>query len=165
MKKSEEMTKLKNVFVSHHSKDEAHIRKLRSLLSKKDYKIRNSSMDSSKRRPYKLKEKTIKRYLSMRMKRASTCVVLIGKKTHTRDWVNWEIEIAKRQGKRIVGVYLYGEKETAKIPDALNRYGDSVVAWGKSENIINVIDGKENRWDTPNGNSRGNYWNGSRSNC
>lgn len=159
------MSKHKNVFVSHHSKDEAHIGKLRSLLSRKDFKIRNSSMDSSKRRPYKLKEATIKRYLQIRMRRASTCIVLIGKKTHSRKWVNWEIEIAKKLGKRIVGVYLYGEKESAKIPDALNKYGDSVVAWGKSENIINVIDGKENRWDTPNGNERGNYWDGTQSNC
>jgi hypothetical protein len=35
-------------------------------------------------------------------------VVLIGKETHSRPWVNWEIEEAAKQGKRIVGVYEHG---------------------------------------------------------
>lgn len=159
------MPKYKNVFISHHSKDEAHIGKLRKLVSRNGYEIRNNSMDTSKRRPYRVKEETIKRLLRIRMRRASTCIVLIGKKTHERKYVDWEIKNAFRQGKRIVGIYLYGEKETAKVPEALDKYGDSLIAWGKSENIINVIDGKENRWDTPSGNSREHYWDGSRSNC
>ncbi|MGD8782638.1 MAG: hypothetical protein PVH88_27245 [Ignavibacteria bacterium] len=42
------MEKTKNVFISHHSKDEENIAKLKSLLEKKGYHIKNSSIDSSK---------------------------------------------------------------------------------------------------------------------
>ena len=51
------------------------------------------------------------------------------------DWVNWEIECAHREGKRIVGVWEWGAKD-CELPDA--RYGDAVVGW-HGENIINAI--------------------------
>ena len=42
------MEKTKNVFISHYSKDEKNIDKLKNLLSKKGYTIKNSSVDSSR---------------------------------------------------------------------------------------------------------------------
>ena len=42
------MEKKKNVFISHFGKDDAHIGKLKDLLAKKGYTLRNSSIDSSK---------------------------------------------------------------------------------------------------------------------
>jgi hypothetical protein len=44
----------------------------------------------------------------MKMSWAGTVIVLVGKKTYTRPWVNWEIEQAHKQGKNIFGVYEHG---------------------------------------------------------
>lgn len=159
------MSKHKNVFISHHSKDEEHIGKLQNLLSKNGFVTRNSSMDTSKRRPYRVEPETIKRLLRMRMKWSSTCIVLIGKKTHSREFVDWEIKNASRQGKRIVGIYLHGEKETAKVPDALNKFGDSLISWRDSQTMIDVIDGRTNKWVNSNGSNRDPFWDGTQSNC
>ena len=57
----------------------------------------------------------------MKISWASTVVVLIGKETHSRPWVNWEIGQANKQGKRIVGVYARGATEADK-PAALEKY-------------------------------------------
>lgn len=77
----------------------------------------------------------------MKMSWAGTVIVLIGKETHARPWVNWEIEEAHRQGKSIVGVYENGLKDKVELPDALKTYGTAQVVGWDSEAIINAING------------------------
>src|SRR5690242_604451 len=103
----------KHVFISHQHKDDAEVTNLTSLLSRKGYDIRNSSIRAKPANQRRLdqglvKEETIRRLLRMKISWASTVVVLIGNQTHTRPWVNWEIEQANKQNKRIVGVYVRG---------------------------------------------------------
>ena len=88
----------------------------------------------------------------MKISWAATVVVLVGKETHTRPWVNWEIEQAHQQGKRIVGVYERGGVD-APLPKALEDYGTKVVAWN-SDSIIDAIEGSENTFENPDGTSR-----------
>jgi hypothetical protein len=92
----------------------------------------------------RVKDETIKRLLRMKISWSSTVVVLIGKETHSRPWVNWEIEQAARQGKRIVGVYAYGGTDAEK-PDALEKYGAS---------IVDAIEGKSNNFESSDGTTR-----------
>lgn len=141
------MSKLirKNVFISHHHKDDAQVDRLTSLLNKRGYDIRNSSIrakpSNQERLDKKLvKDETIKRLLRMKMSWAGTVIVIVGKETHTRPWVNWEIELAHKQGKNIVGVYERGLKDKVEIPSALEKYSTSQIGWN-SENIIDAISG------------------------
>ena len=76
----------------------------------------------------------------MKMSWAGTVIVLVGKETHKRPWVNWEIEEAHRQGKKIVGVYEEGLKDKVELPDALKNFGTSQVDWNP-EKIIGAING------------------------
>lgn len=87
----------------------------------------------------------------MKISWSSTVVVLIGKDTHTRPWVNWEINKANEQGKRIVGVYARGGTE-ADIPKSLEAYASAIVNWN-SDSIIGAIDG-ENNFKNPEGHDR-----------
>lgn len=146
------MDKSKNVFISHHGKDDEHIGKLKDLLAKRGYSLKNSSIDSSKRNGL-TNENAIKRLLRMRINWAGTFLCLIGKETHTREWVDWEIKKAAQQGKKIVGIYLYGEKDSATIPQALEDYGSTVRAWN-TDSIIDAIENTNNIWSNPDGNSR-----------
>jgi len=80
----------------------------------------------------------------MKISWAGTIVVLIGKETHSRPWVDWEIAEANRQGKRIVGVWAHGAQES-DLPENLRRYADAVVGW-QSDRVLDAIDGKINNW-------------------
>jgi len=88
----------------------------------------------------------------MKISWAGTVVVLIGKETHSRPWVDWEIEQANKQGKRIVGVYVRGGTEADK-PAALEKYASSIVGWN-SESIMGAIDGTANPFQNPDGSPR-----------
>lgn len=154
----------KNVFVSHHHKDDRLIDSLTSLLSRKDYSIRNSSIrtnpDNQERfSSGQVPESTIRRLLRMKMRWASTVIVIIGKETASRPWVNWEIEEAFSQGKTIVGVYENGLKEKVDLPPALNDLATSIVGWD-SRSIISAIEGSpdfQNPDGTPRPSSTGSH--------
>jgi hypothetical protein len=99
----------------------------------------------------RVSDAVIARILRMKISWAGTVVVLIGKETHSRNWVNWEIEKANEQGKRIVGVFLRGGTE-ADIPKSFEDYGSALVNWN-SESIIKALDG-ENNFKNPDGSDR-----------
>ena len=146
--------KRRHVFISHHHADDAEVTKLTDLLSKRGYDIRNSSIRAKPANQRRLelglvKDETIRRLLRMKISWASTVVVLVGKETHLRPWVNWEIEQANRQGKRIVGVYIRGGTQ-ADLPPALEKYASARVAWN-TDSIIDAIDGKNNPFQNPDG--------------
>lgn len=147
----------KNVFISHHHRDDAYVDRLSGMLSRAGHDIRNSSIRAKPANQRRLdaglvKEATIKRLLRMKMRWASTVIVLIGTQTHSRPWVNWEIEMANRLNKRIVGVYAGGTE--AEIPAAFERYGDALVSW-RSDSLANAIEGLDSPFQNPDGSPRG----------
>jgi hypothetical protein len=149
--------KQRRIFISHHHADDAEVGNLTSLLSNRGYDIRNSSIRAKPANQRRLeqglvKPETIRRLLRMKISWARTVVVLIGKDTHSRPWVNWEIEQANKQGKRIVGVYVQGGKEADK-PAALEKYASAIVGWN-TESIMAAIDGTENHFQNPDGSTR-----------
>jgi hypothetical protein len=148
----------KNVFISHHHKDDANVDKLTSLLKKNGCEIRNSSIRAKPANQDRLdkglvKDSTIQRLLRMKMSWAGTVIVLVGKETHRRPWVNWEIKEANRQGKNIVGVYENGLKGKVELPEALEKYGTSQVAGWDSSSIIDAINGSPT-FENPDGSPR-----------
>ena len=139
-------TNTKNVFISHHHKDDPHVDKLTDLLSKNGFNIRNSSIRAKPANQQRLdkglvKDAVIKRLLRMKISWAGSAIVLVGEETHSRPWVNWEIEEAHRLGKNIVGVYEHGLKDKVDIPSALEKYSTSLVGWD-SEAIMAAIGGE-----------------------
>ena len=148
----------RHIFISHHHADDAEVNKLISLLTRSNHDIRNSSIRAKPANQRRLdhglvSDETIKRLLHMKISWAGTVVVLIGKDTHLRPWVNWEIEQANIQGKRIVGVYVRGGTE-ADIPDSLEKYASTIVGWD-TECIVAAIDGTKNLFQDPAGSARG----------
>ncbi len=154
--------KLKNVFISHFNKDEENIKKMQDLLASKGYVIKNSSIDSTK--PNRANnDEYIRRLLRMRIQWAGTFICLIGPKTHTRPWVDWEIEQAFKKGKQIVGVYINGAKDS-DVPENFEKYGNSLVGWD-SNRIIGAIEGKLTNFENSSGSIRVPYWNPIRYSC
>jgi hypothetical protein len=142
------MGKEKNVFISHYNKDDEHIGNLKDLLARKGYTIKNGSIDSSKPNRV-ISGEAIKRLLRLRINWAGTFICLIGKDTHTRPWVDWEIEQAKAKGKTIIGVKVFGEGD-ATLPKNFEKYGDCLTGWN-SDKIIHALEGHDIGWSDPSG--------------
>ncbi len=151
-----EESKRRHLFISHHHQDDSEISKLTNLLSGRGYDVRNSSVRMKPENQRRMEEnrvsdKVIERVLRMKISWAGTVVVLIGKDTHSRPWVNWEIDKANEQGKRIVGVFVRGGTE-ADIPPSLEKYGSAIVNWN-TDSIMGAIDGN-NTFQNPDGTNR-----------
>lgn len=160
-------SKRRHVFISHHHKDDSEVTNMTDLLNRHGYDIRNSSIRAKPANQRRLeqglvKEATIRRLLRMKISWAGCIVVLVGKQTHSRPWVDWEIKEANRQGKRVVGVYARGGKES-DIPKNLDRFGDALVGWD-AKAITDAIGG-ENTWCDPGGEPRQSPWPVSRGQC
>lgn len=141
-----------NIFISHYGKDEEEIPKLKKLLTDRGYKLFDSSITkedpNNAHNPDYIKSK----YLKPAINFAGTVLVLIGPKTHEREYVDWEIKYASKNGdKRVIGVYMRGATDS-DIPQALSDYGDACVAWN-SDKLIDAIEG-DNIWNDSNGNYR-----------
>jgi hypothetical protein len=146
-----------HVFISHYHKDDTDIDKLTNLLNSRGYDVRNSSIrvnpDNQERlRKGLVKPETIRRLLRMKISWASKVIVLIGKKTHSRPWVDWEIQQANEKGKPIIGVYAEGANG-ADVPPSFEEYGTKLVAWDP-EQIISALEGTDSPFQTPAGESR-----------
>ena len=139
----------KNVFISHVHEDDAGLAKLQKLLSKHGLEIRDSSINSSNPNNAKSPDYIKPQVLAPQIKWASTLLVYITPKTRGSNWVDWEIEYAHKEGKRIVGVWAHGHSE-CEMPDALKDYGDAVVSWNGPQ-IIDAINGANNDWQNADG--------------
>lgn len=162
-----ENTNRRHLFISHHHADDAEVTKLTNLMGNSGYDVRNSSVrmkpENQRRMDEKrVSDKVIERILRMKISWASTVVVLIGKDTHQRKWVNWEIEKANEQGKRIVGVFARGATES-DIPPSLEKYGSAIVNWN-TDSIVAAIDG-QNDFQNSDGTNRQGPNSGTTSTC
>ncbi|WP_336833528.1 TIR domain-containing protein [Sphingobacterium siyangense] len=130
-----------NIFISHYYKDDDKVQKLKAKLKKSGYEVRNFSVDSTKHKDGRTPTKqVIERYLRIRITLAKTFICVIGDKTHTRPWVDFEIKEAIRQGKQIIGIYNHGDKDKVIIPDALRRHGVDILGWNSTDKLGEIIE-------------------------
>lgn len=145
------MSKKHNVFISHHGKDDKYVQRLKERLINKGYQIRNSSIDSTKYKNRIPSDKVIARYLRKGINWAGTFICLVGEKTHTRPWVNYEIRNAHLQGKEIIGIYKHGCNNSVELPEALKRYKGSMIGWNSLDKLGDVMQGKTTTNENPDG--------------
>ena len=145
-------TNRKNVFISHVHEDDEGITDLKDLCKKHDLEARNYSITSDKFNRAKSEDYIKSQILGPRIRQCSVLVVYISPKTKSSDYVNWEIEYAQKEDKRIVGVWARGDAQ-CDVPDALKNHADAVVGW-QGNNIIDAINGKLNQWTNPDGSPR-----------
>jgi MTH538 TIR-like domain (DUF1863) len=140
---------IKNVFVSHVHEDDAGLKKLKDLLGNQGMTIRDGSIHTGKENDAKSPEYIKSQILGPQIDWAETFIVYVTPKTKGSEWVDWKIEYAAKQGKRIVGIWGHGDNN-CEVPDALKDYADAVVPWN-SDKIIDAINGKTTEWDNPDG--------------
>ena len=143
---------IRNVFISHIHEDDEGLSNLKSLLGKNGLQIRDSSITADNPNNA-TDERYIKtQILAPRIRWAGVLIVYVSPGTKESEYVDWEIEYAHKENKRIVGVWAYGANN-ADTPRALDEYADAVVGWN-SGRIIDAISGKINDWTGPDGEPR-----------
>ena len=145
------MSKTKNIFISHHGVDDKQVQDLKKRLKNAGYDPRNSSVDSTKHQARRPSDAVIARYLRGCVKWAGTFICLIGDDTHSRPWVNYEIEQAHKLGKPIVGIYKHGCANTVELPEAFKKYGGSPIGWNSLDKLGDILDGKIAPPENPDG--------------
>ena len=143
---------ISNVFISHVHEDDAGLGKLKELLKTKGLDIRDASIHAGKENDAKSPDYIRSEILAPQINWAGVFVVYVTPKTKDSNWVNWEIEYAQKQGKRIVGVWGYGDNK-CELPDALKDYADAMVGW-YGDSIVDAITGKASNWENPDGSQR-----------
>ena len=144
---------IKNLFISHIHKDDEGINKIKKLAGEHGMSVRDASITSD--RPNSAEDENYIKYeiLAPGIKWAGVLVVYVSPDTKHSRWVDWEIEYAQKQGKQIVGIWAYGEKD-CELPKPLEDYADAVVGWN-GESIIDAINGKSDQWYKPDGSAQG----------
>lgn len=142
----------RNIFISHVHEDDDGLGRLKELLGKKGFEIRDGSVNAEKPNDASNPDYIKSQILAPRIQWAGAMIVYISPQTRGSPWVDWEIEYANKMGKRIVGVWAHGAAE-CDVPDALDNYADAVVGWN-GDRIIAAINGKVNDWQTSSGELR-----------
>ena len=142
----------KNIFISHIHEDDKGLGKLKSLLKDNGMTTRDYSINADNPNNARSEDYIKSDILAPRIRQSSTLAVYISPETKGSQWVDWEIEYAYKQDKRIVGVWAHGEAG-CEAPEALNKYADAVVGW-TGNRIIDAINGKINGWENPDGTKR-----------
>lgn len=140
-----------NVFISHRHEDDGLIQKLKDMLAKRGCDVRDSSVNTTTPNNAK-SEDYIRDILADRIRWAGKVIVLVSPQTKNHEWVDWEIEYAKRfPDKRIIGVWA-PDAEGCELPEPLKKHADAVVEWD-ADAIIDAINGADN-WHNPDGTER-----------
>ena len=144
---------IRNVFISHIHEDDEGLPRLKDLVAQHGMECRDASITAGKFNEATNEEYIKYEILAPRIRWASVLVVYISSETKASDWVNWEIEFAHKEGKRIVGIWAWGENN-CELPEALERYGDAVVGWN-GENMVDAINGDSDKSYTVDGSEWG----------
>ena len=134
---------IRNVFISHIHPDDEGLHRLKNLVSQHGMICRDGSITTGKFNNASNEDYIKYQILAPRIRWASVLVVYISPETKDSDWVNWEIEYAANEGKRIIGVWAWGEKG-CELPEALTLYRDALVGWN-GESITDAINGDSDR--------------------
>lgn len=142
------MAESKNVFISHIHEDDHGLQKLKDLLAPKGVDVRDSSIHIGKFNNATDEHYIKTQILAPAINWAGVFICYVSPETKNSDWVNWEIEYAAKQGKRIIGVWEHGEND-CDIPIALKENADALVGWN-GDSIIDAINGKDT-WEKTDG--------------
>jgi hypothetical protein len=160
------MAEQRNIFISHYGKDDEHVQSLKDRLNNQGYNVRNFSVDSTNHKDgRKPSDAVVERLLKMRISWSSTFICLIGPRTHTREWVNDEIKWAHEQGKKIIGIYTHGNKDTATLPDAFKEIEANAIGWNSIDKLGAIISGENFPYENADGTTATPIYPISRINC
>jgi len=126
-------SRIRNVFISFNVDDESQVNLLRSQAKGENFDI--EFRDYSVKEPF---DEAWKTNCKERIAQTSMLICMIGPRTAERDAVNWEIQEAVRQGKQVIGVRIYRDRNDP-VPAPLLEHNARIVNWDLKE-ISRLLD-------------------------
>ena len=143
------MTEIKNIFISHLHKDDDGLSKLTSLAKEHGLDVRDASISNEKPNNAKDPDYILNSIIKPGINWCSALAVYITPDTRNSEWVEKEIMMAAKLGKRIVGVYAHGHKD-CDPPEILTQMADAIVGWN-GKNLVDALTGKFNEREDADG--------------
>lgn len=140
---------IKNIFISHIHEDDERLGKLKDLLKKSGLEAKDYSINADKPNKAKSEDYIKSKILAPQIDACSALVVYISPDTKDSKYVDWEIEYAAKNDKRIIGVWEYGQNG-CEVPKGLGDCADAIVGWNGGK-IVDAITGKYDGCETPEG--------------
>lgn len=112
------ISKKKKVFVSYYYDEDKHYKRLLNAWSanvKFSLEFEDVSTDVSIKSE---NTKYIRQVISKKIEQCDVFIVLVGKKSHRREWISWEIIKAKEFRKKIIAIK--GKRSYASPPELLS---------------------------------------------
>jgi len=126
-------SRMRNVFISFNVDDESQVNLLRSQAKDGNFDI--EFRDYSVKEPF---DEAWKTNCRERIAQTSMLICMIGPRTAEREAVNWEIKEAIRQGKQVIGVRIYRDRNDP-VPAPLLESNAKIVNWDLKE-ISRLLD-------------------------
>lgn len=127
-----------NLFISHSWNYSDYYEKLVNLLEKKPYfDFKNYSVPRSNpihNAPY---DYQLRNAIEQQIKSASCVIILAGVYATYSKWINIEIDLAKKLGKKIIAVEPWGSEKTSTV---VKNAADEIVKWN-TDSIVAAIRG------------------------
>lgn len=127
---------MKNLFISHSWSYPEAYEGLCRLLDDKKYSYKNYSVPKSDPIHNANNEYALEQAIKAQIERASVIIILAGVYATYSKWINIEIRLAKKLGKKIIAVQPWGAEKTSLI---VKNNADRIVGWNGSS-IINAIE-------------------------
>ena len=124
------------VFISYDHSEDVHYKRLLEAWdanSKFDFEFENHSIRQPIDSEY---APAIKTAITKKMQKASHLLVIVGEKSYTSKWMNWEIEKAKELGLKIAAVKINSKYIS---PSELIGCGTSWATSFEEEKIVNAL--------------------------
>ena len=109
---------IRNVFISHIHEDDDGLSNLKTLLQNNGLQIRDGSITSDSPNNATNEDYIKSQILAPRIRWAGMLIVYVSPRTKESTYVDWEIEYAHKNDKRIIGVWAHGAN-TTDVPKAL----------------------------------------------
>ncbi len=133
---------MRRVLISHSWDHPEQYDRLRSLLSQHQYEFidrsvaRDDPLDSSS-------SLDLRRQLAARISQVSSVLLMATDDVHKKPFVNFEVEEALRQGKRLVAVKPWGAA-SGPVPRLIDEFADAIVGF-RGDQIVPALDGENIR--------------------
>ena len=119
-----------NIFISYKYEDKAYVDGLKGLLQNPNNQYRHRGISENKDFSDR-GAPNIKDYLRGEIRIGDALICLIGKDTHTSEWVIYELEASKSMGKKIVAVRIPNTR--GGKPQLLEKWNIPETKWDARE--------------------------------
>ena len=127
IEKEQKEHRVRNVFISFHHEDENQVDFLRMQAKRDEYNLEFRDHSVKERIDEKWRQE-----VREKISGTSATIVMIGEHTVERPNVLFEINESYSQGKKVIGVRIYGDKNHT-IPEPMIKNNASIVQWKLSE--------------------------------